>query len=205
MGNILYNGTSYGGGGSGSEVIANPQGTPTDTLETIEIEGTIYDIAGSGGGYLEKTLFEQPYNTAFPSTITLSESFEDFDALGFYFTKSDDNSYYDYLPVKIFTTSTLTETLNEAISGRTNTLIVTGWQHSNNSQYARFQVDSTTQLTIPISGGVWNLKKITGIKFGNGGSDSEYKLDNLYHNSTTTGETNISLTNSATIPIKEGL
>lgn len=37
-------------GGGGSSVIPNPQGTPTDTLNTIEIDSTIYDIAGSGGG-----------------------------------------------------------------------------------------------------------------------------------------------------------
>lgn len=37
-------------GGGGSSVIPNPQGTPTDTLNTIGIDGTIYDMAGSGGG-----------------------------------------------------------------------------------------------------------------------------------------------------------
>lgn len=127
------------------------------------------DTASGGSGFSEKILFEQPFNTAFPSTITLSESFEDFDALGFYFTKGDDNNYYDYLPVKIFSKSTLTEALNGAMSGRTNTLIATGLQ-LNDSQYARFQVNSTTQLTTAVSGGAWNLKKITGIKFGSGGS-----------------------------------
>lgn len=39
-----------GSGGGGSSVVPNPQGSPTDTLETIEIDGTVYDIAGSGGG-----------------------------------------------------------------------------------------------------------------------------------------------------------
>ena len=37
-------------GAGGSEVEANPQGTPTDDLEKIGINGTIYNIAGSGGG-----------------------------------------------------------------------------------------------------------------------------------------------------------
>ena len=32
------------------QVVPNPQGTPTDTLNTIGINNTIYDIAGSGGG-----------------------------------------------------------------------------------------------------------------------------------------------------------
>lgn len=37
-------------GAGGSDVEANPQGTPTDDLEKIGINGTIYNIAGSGGG-----------------------------------------------------------------------------------------------------------------------------------------------------------
>lgn len=38
------------GGGGGTTVIANPVGTPTDDLETIQIGETIYDIPGGGGG-----------------------------------------------------------------------------------------------------------------------------------------------------------
>lgn len=34
----------------GTTVIANPVGTPTDDLETIQIGNTIYDIPGGGGG-----------------------------------------------------------------------------------------------------------------------------------------------------------
>lgn len=41
---LLTDGGSGGGGGGGSEVIPNPQGEPTDTLETISIDGTVYDI-----------------------------------------------------------------------------------------------------------------------------------------------------------------
>ena len=37
-------------GGGGSSVTPNPQGTPTDTLSTIEINGTIYDIEGGSEG-----------------------------------------------------------------------------------------------------------------------------------------------------------
>lgn len=36
------------GGGGGSSVIPNPTGTPTDTLSTVSIDGTIYGIEGSG-------------------------------------------------------------------------------------------------------------------------------------------------------------
>lgn len=44
-----------GGGGGGTTVTPNPQGEPTDDLETIQIGNTIYDIPGSGssgGGVL---------------------------------------------------------------------------------------------------------------------------------------------------------
>lgn len=47
MSNIInIGGTS---GGSGSSVVPNPQGTATDTLVKLGIEGTVYDFAGSGG------------------------------------------------------------------------------------------------------------------------------------------------------------
>lgn len=39
-----------GGGGGGTTVIANPTGTPTDELETIQIGNDIYEIVGGGGG-----------------------------------------------------------------------------------------------------------------------------------------------------------
>lgn len=45
---------NFASGGGGSEVEPNPQGTPTDTLTTIGIGGTIYEIAG--GGEPTKTL-----------------------------------------------------------------------------------------------------------------------------------------------------
>ena len=48
---IYYKGKSYsgGGGGGGTEVIPNPQGTATDTLNTVNIDGTIYEIISGGG------------------------------------------------------------------------------------------------------------------------------------------------------------
>lgn len=42
--------TTAGEHGGGSDVEANPQGTPTDNLTKLGINGTIYNIAGSGGG-----------------------------------------------------------------------------------------------------------------------------------------------------------
>ena len=56
---------------SGNNIIPNPQGTPTDTLETIEINGTIYDIAGNGG---EKDYVKKKY----VYTLTVGGSWEYF-------------------------------------------------------------------------------------------------------------------------------
>lgn len=39
--------------GGGTTVIPNPQGTPTDTLSTIGIGDTIFDIAGGGGLFID--------------------------------------------------------------------------------------------------------------------------------------------------------
>ena len=48
MGKIIMNGNVYGS--VGSDVEANPQGTATDTLNTIGIDNVIYEIQGGGGG-----------------------------------------------------------------------------------------------------------------------------------------------------------
>lgn len=70
------------GGGGGSSVVPNPQGEPTDTLETIEIDGTVYDIAGSGGGGgSARKLYKKLYNGNITSTgdLTLLDSIENYD------------------------------------------------------------------------------------------------------------------------------
>lgn len=47
MGKICLNGEEYG-----NEVVANPQGSPTETLSTIQIGATVYELpsGGDGGG-----------------------------------------------------------------------------------------------------------------------------------------------------------
>lgn len=52
-GKIENNWSKYVGDESGgSEVIPNPQGEATDTLNTVEIDGTVYGIEGGGGSNL---------------------------------------------------------------------------------------------------------------------------------------------------------
>ena len=45
MGTIMKNGVSYGG--SGTEVVANPQGEPTATLQKLKVGNSIYNVATS--------------------------------------------------------------------------------------------------------------------------------------------------------------
>ena len=49
MANIINIGGA--GGGGGTSVVPNPQGTATDTLVKLGIEGTIYDFAGGSAGH----------------------------------------------------------------------------------------------------------------------------------------------------------
>jgi len=78
------------GGGGGSSVIPNPTGTPTDTLSTIGIDGTIYGIEGGGsisgegveiysedeyivGKWIDgKKLYQRTYHFSTPITIPSS-------------------------------------------------------------------------------------------------------------------------------------
>ena len=51
---IVYGVQASEGGGGGIEVIPNPQGTATDTLNTVSIDGTIYNIEGGASyGYTD--------------------------------------------------------------------------------------------------------------------------------------------------------
>ena len=71
------------GGGGGSSVVPNPQGSPTDTLRTIGIDGTVYDIAGSGGGggSAPHKLYTKLYNGNITrkGDLTLLDSIENYD------------------------------------------------------------------------------------------------------------------------------
>ena len=68
----VYGVQSSGGGGS-SDVIPNPQGTATDTLNTVEIDGTIYDIASGSGSDVS---VDSEYNTG---TLLATISVDDVD------------------------------------------------------------------------------------------------------------------------------
>lgn len=46
-----------------SQVVANPSGAATDTLDTIEIAGTVYGVEGSGGSEVEANPAGEPTDT----------------------------------------------------------------------------------------------------------------------------------------------
>ena len=81
MSNIInIGGTS---GGSGSSVVANPQGAATDTLNKLQVDGTIYGVSGGGSsGYTEAILWS---GTETPSTsgtlIQLTDNISNYDVI----------------------------------------------------------------------------------------------------------------------------
>ena len=61
MSNIInIGGTS---GGSGSSVVANPQGAATDTLNKLQVDGTIYGVSGGGSSGHNYSTTEQVVGT----------------------------------------------------------------------------------------------------------------------------------------------
>lgn len=47
---VVYRDKNAAGGGGGSTVVPNPQEEPTDTLNTVEIDGVVYNIEGGSEG-----------------------------------------------------------------------------------------------------------------------------------------------------------
>lgn len=162
MGKLMLNDISYsgGGGGGGSSVTPNPQGTPTDTLNTIEIDSTIYDIAGSGGGGSFKAVDTLWEGTTTPptagTTITLSHNITDYDEL-------------------VFTMGTTASTYISAISFEVDTLVI-GNAYVKSALFTQgtvsvtvfFEYTSVGTITIrtfsPSTPSIYY--KIQGIKFG---------------------------------------
>lgn len=85
MGIFKLNGIDYmGGGGGGTTVVPNPSGTPTDDLDTVSIDGVIYNIPGSGGGgvsFDEDILFNTQTTVSSGSSIQLISSIFDYDLI----------------------------------------------------------------------------------------------------------------------------
>ena len=110
-------GTWSEGGGS-SNVEANPAGTPTDTLSTIGIDGTIYNIEGSGGGGSSFVMDELYTGTSevpsSGSTVNLSKSIDNYDFIMFDIGQNPEHTH------QFFTPDSLHDSTNECILFATN-------------------------------------------------------------------------------------
>ena len=153
------------GGGGGSEVIPNPQGTATDTLNTIEIDGTIFDLSsGAGGsGYSETELWADANGQTFSNqstyTANLDGEITGYDMLEIEFAPSTDPTWHHHSLVPV----------NQIDITGTNGFMCT--IAGGNAGYVPFvqYIDADT-LLFATWGRAYsvNVYKIVGIKFGNG-------------------------------------
>lgn len=157
------------GGGGGSSVIPNPQGEPTDTLRTIGIDGTVYDIAGSGGGgvsaYEETTL----WSGSDSASMTLSESFENYDAVMIIARTAYNNT--EYSMSAIWSVDYMKAHINDGMR----------FGLTGDSWYIYFSItDSTTFVRQDQY--YFYISNIIGLKFGGGGLERtllwDYVTDN---------------------------
>lgn len=79
----IFNGLIYGGG---TNVIPNPEGTPTEELHSLQIGNDIYEIVGGGGsgeGYSETLLYKYEKGTTVDGIKTLNDDITNYDLLLF--------------------------------------------------------------------------------------------------------------------------
>lgn len=166
-----------GSGGGGTEVVANPVGTPTEDLQTIEIAGTIYDIpggGGSGGGgsfkitnlwnYTDDNSGTIPYGVAGP--FTLRESLANYDAV-FLELVSDAGDLSNQWRGSAFTPLLFITALDGEIEpGNINFT-------SYDQRSSHFVITRTTvECTASAGGSINGLVNVWGVKFAGSGAFS---------------------------------
>lgn len=157
------------GGGTLRGRLRSASGGNTFTIQPVYNTGlkiADYEEDGEAGELyipsdpLPVELYSKGFLVSNPSDIILSDSFENYNYLDFYFIKRDDNSYYDYLPIVTFTKEELSDCMNNSISGRTNVLNISGWQPGD--QYVRMTIPNNTTLHIVRNDSKLLLHKIIG-------------------------------------------
>ena len=158
------------GGGGGSSVVPNPQGEPTDTLNTIGIDGTIFDIAGSGGGgsvsaYAETLLYDSGSPTSgapFNQDVALFDSLSNYDAIVVKWNTSEDRSRESPLE----TSDTVFCTVQDLLSNNF-CLHFSGYD----TRWGEITFTDTTFKLFARGGDLTpQIYKIKGLKFGGGGA-----------------------------------
>ena len=158
------------GSGGGSSVIPNPQDPATDTLTKIGINGTVYDIAGGGGGsgYTETTLWSGSETPSTAGTdINLSGNISDYDAIAIHVGNSS------YTGDNIFLVSSLTIG---------DTYISTIYHGENLGAYFTYTSDTQINIKRQATSYPQTYTKVVGIEYGEGGGGSSYTEDTLWSN-----------------------
>lgn len=149
-------------------------------MSAILYRNKVYGAGGgsSEGGLQKTVLFEQQEYDTFPSVITLTDSYQNYDYLEFETFKYDDNSYYDLLPPIFMSKEELDAVKDGFKTGRTNVFNIYGWQSAN--QYKRYEVTDTTTFTLKNGNGNWGIKRINGLNFvgasGGGGGGTTIEI-----------------------------
>lgn len=159
------------GGGGGATVIANPTGTPTDNLDTIQIGNVIYDIPGSGGsggtgGLTKTTLYENASGTL-ENVISLSQSIEDFDFVEIVtqYPHTDDN---DYRQNAIYNTEELIDSIGTARP--------INWHIGNDSIYTWIYITDVDEITVHTNTQAsLGIRYVYGYKVASGGGSANWK------------------------------
>lgn len=165
---LAFNGTSEkwenGAGGGGTTVVANPTGTATADLETIQIGNVIYDIPGSGGGgsgYTASLVYDGSSQSTLQTSIELTEDYDKFDALYFFIKFAGDGSTFEGLLLK-----------EQIDYGLTNSKIIGFAAFASVYAGGKMSSDKKTFTNIYGGGSIQNIVAVYGLKFGSGGSSS---------------------------------
>ena len=140
----------------GTDVEANPTGTPTDQLNTIRIGEDIYEIVGGGGGSKVVDLIYENANRTIENTVVLDEPYTDYDFLIF---EISDSSQYSH---KLQTMVVLKEQMDDA---KTNNILLCFYQ--DDSAYLQYTVTNNTTLT-KNNAAYECITKVYGVKMGSG-------------------------------------
>lgn len=186
-----------GAGGGGTSVVPNPQGEPTDTLNTIGIDGTIFDIAGSGGGsggISDEVIFTDTAGTTGSRNITLTKSLNNFDAIYFEWFGTSEEQYTashvsSVYPIEANDNGTVSVVCYPTYGNR---YIVLKGDPTSTS----ISLDSGTWDTVPLS-----VYKIHGVKFSGGGTGGGLERTLLY----TTGSYTTACPYQQDVPLLDNL
>ena len=149
--------------GSGGGIIPNPEGEPTDTLNTIEIDGVIYDLpSGSGSASDIVKIYDSgsdtvPAPTNTEITYINNVDISDYDLI--MATYSLDRGSVGY-PQTSYATALIDDVLNDSV----NNWVVTGYAN----RWASLRINPTSFIVPATGGDRYGIYKLFAIKLGSG-------------------------------------